>query len=122
MTPTFKGLGASLAGLKHTLDALAAPMAADIEELAGTAPALLKQAATEIAATRQAVADIKDFVEGLKTNGAPPLEDSPDGSRLSPDGSPADGPGAASPSAGAASPDTGTPPETRLTVNGVQAG
>jgi len=107
MTPTFKGLGSALAKLKHDLDLQAGPLMADIEDLAGTAPQLLKQAQAEVARTKQAVADIKDFVDGLTgSNGAPPLEDSSRSSAASPAE-------AAGGSAGG---------EARLTVNGVQAG
>lgn len=77
MTPTFKGLGQSLSVLKHNLDALAAPLAADIESLASEGPALLKQAQQEVAKTKQAVADIKEFVSSLTgANGGDPLDDS----------------------------------------------
>lgn len=72
MTPTFKGLGSALAKLKHNLDLQAAPLMSDIETLSTEAPELLKQAAGEVAKTKQAVADIKDFVSGLiGDNGAP---------------------------------------------------
>ena len=77
MTPTFKGLGSALSKLKHGLDLQAAPLMADIESLATEAPDLLKQAAAEVAKTKQAVADIKDFVSGLVgDNGGGPLDDS----------------------------------------------
>jgi hypothetical protein len=77
MTPTFKGLGSALVKLKHDLDLQAGPLMADIESLASDSPALLKQAAAEVAKTKQAVADIKDFVAGLVgSNGGDPLDDS----------------------------------------------
>src|ERR1700676_3071273 len=77
MTPTFKGLGGALAKLKHDLDLQAQPLMADIESLASEAPGLLKQAVQEVAKTKQAVADIKDFVSGLlESNGGPTLTDS----------------------------------------------
>jgi hypothetical protein len=76
MTPTFKGLGSALAKLKHGLDLQAGPLMADIESLASEAPDLLKQAATEVAKTKQAVADIKDFVAGLVGSNGGPLDDS----------------------------------------------
>lgn len=85
MTPTFKGLGSSLAKLKHNLDLQAGPLMADIESLASEAPDLLKQAATEVAKTKQAVADIKDFVAGLVgSNGGDPLDDSSAPSAVTP--------------------------------------
>jgi hypothetical protein len=72
MTPTFKGLGSALSKLKYNLDLQAAPLMSDIETLSTEAPELLKQAAGEVAKTKQAVADIKDFVSGLiGDNGAP---------------------------------------------------
>lgn len=77
MTPTFKGLGSALAKLKHGLDLQAGPLMADIESLASEAPDLLKQAATEVAKTKQAVSDIKEFVAGLIGSNGGPLEDSP---------------------------------------------
>ena len=77
MTPTFKGLGSALAKLKHDLDLQAQPLMADIESLASEAPELLKQAVSEVAKTKQAVTDIKDFVSGLiGSNGGPTLTDS----------------------------------------------
>src|SRR5258708_20784378 len=77
MTPTFKGLGSALAKLKHDLDLQAQPLMADIESLASEAPELLKQAQQEVAKTKQAVTDIKDFVSGLiGSNGGPTLTDS----------------------------------------------
>jgi hypothetical protein len=77
MTPTFKGLGSALAKLKHGLDLQAAPLMADIESLSVEAPDLLKQAAAEVAKTKQAVSDIKDFVSGLVGDNGAPLDDSP---------------------------------------------
>lgn len=83
MTPTFKGLGGALAKLKHDLDLQAQPLMADIESLANEAPGLLKQAVAEVAKTKQAVSDIKDFVSGLISNGAPTSTDSSDTSGAS---------------------------------------
>ena len=84
MTPTFKGLGGALAKLKHDLDLQAQPLMADIESLASEAPGLLKQAVAEVAKTKQAVSDIKDFVSGLiGDNGGPTLTDSSDTSAAS---------------------------------------
>jgi hypothetical protein len=77
MTPTFKGLGSALAKLKHDLDLQAKPLMADIVSLSSEAPELLKQAVAEVAKTKQAVADIKEFVSALTgTNGGPTLTDS----------------------------------------------
>jgi hypothetical protein len=83
MTPSFKGLGSALAKLKHDLDLQSGPLMADIESLATEAPALLKQATQEVAKTKQAVSDIKDFVSGLLSNGAPTSTDSSDTSAAS---------------------------------------
>lgn len=106
MTPTFKGLGGALAKLKHDLDLQAQPLMADIESLASEAPDLLKQAVAEVAKTKQAVSDIKDFVSGLiGSNGGPTLTDSSGTSGASAV------PGVEAPAASAA-------PE-HLTVNGV---
>lgn len=80
---------------------------ADIESLATEAPALLKQATQEVAKTKQAVSDIKDFVSGLLSNGAPTLTDSSDTS-----GASVAATVAADPSAAPAKPE-------ELTVNGV---
>jgi hypothetical protein len=77
MTPKFKGLGPALAKLTHDLDLQAAPLMADIESLSSEAPGLIKQAAQRVAETKQAVADIKDFVNSLTgSNGGPTLADS----------------------------------------------
>lgn len=112
MTPTFKGLGAALSKLKHDLDLQAQPLMADIEILASTAPDLLKQAVQEVAKTKQAVTDIKDFVAGLiGSNGGPTLTDSSDTSGES-----------AAPVAATAAPAsdaTIAPAPEQLTVNGV---
>ncbi|KGT75796.1 hypothetical protein MA20_31880 [Bradyrhizobium japonicum] len=110
MTPTFKGLGSALAKLKHDLDLQAEPLMADIVEVAGTAPDLLKQAQVELARTKQAVADIKGFVEGLTgSNGGPPLSGSSSSSEAS---------GTVAETVPASSDGT---TDQKLTVNGVQA-
>lgn len=111
MTPTFKGLGSALAKLKHDLDLQAQPLMADIETLAATAPDLLKQATQEVAKTKQAVSDIKDFVSGLVgSNGGPTLTDS----------SATSGASAAPATPAAEAPATPAAPE-QLTVHGVSA-
>ena len=110
MTPTFKGLGSALAKLSHDLDVQSQPLMADIEQLATEAPALLKQAVQRVAETKQAVSDIRDFVAGLGSNGAPTSAGSSDTSAA-----PAAATAPAADVAIAAQPEI-------LTTNGVSAG
>ncbi|MGJ4888951.1 hypothetical protein ACQR1Y_12195 [Bradyrhizobium sp. HKCCYLRH3099] len=71
---TFKGLSNRLSLLKHDLNAQAAPLVRDIEQIGVEAPELMMLARAEVNGLKREMQDLKDFVQEARgSNGGPSL-------------------------------------------------